>query len=64
MIFFKLNQNERKQDDCHIDVYNVSNVTFMSVKYSWKQKKYEIDEDRNSNNCFDNLASNNYFNYN
>lgn len=39
MIFFKLNQNERKQDDCHIDVYNASNVTFMSVKYSWKQKK-------------------------
>ena len=42
MIFFKLNQNERKQDDCHIDVYNVSNVTFMSVKYSWKQKKMKL----------------------
>ena len=39
MIFFKLDQNERKQDDCNIDVYNVSNVTFMSVKYLWKQKK-------------------------
>ena len=28
------------------------------------KKKCKIDEDRNSNNCFDNLASNNYFNYN